>query len=96
MDERTIVTLTMGQTADALGLQVMFIGGTTMWYGQDKPPKGAVALNFTHDGQAEPVSIVGQESWESEHEVMGFRYRILSPYQRDLKELELEVSRSVH
>ena len=96
MNETETITLTMGQTADALGLQVMFLGGTTMWYGEDHPPKGAVALNFTHDGNAEPVSIVGQDMWEQSHEVMGYRYRLVSPYQRDIKELTLEISRSVH
>lgn len=92
MDRRKTLTLTMGQTEEAFGLQVMFIGGTTMWYGQDKPPKGALALNFTHDGKAEPVSIVGKESWESSHDALGYRYRILNPYQRDLKELKLEIT----
>lgn len=96
MDDTETITLTMGQTTDALGLQVMFLGGTTMWYGEDRPPKGAVAVNFTHEGKAEAVSIVGQDMWEQSHEVMGYRYKIVSPYQRDIKELTLEVSRSVH
>ena len=96
MNETKTITLTMGQTAEALGLEVMFLGGTTMWYGADRPPRGAVAINFAHDGQIEPVAIVGQDMWEQSHEVMGYRYRILSPYQRDIKELTLEVSRSIH
>lgn len=96
MDERATITLAMGQSAETLGLHVSFLGGTTMWYGADRPPRGAVALAFQYQGQNESVSIVGEDSWQAEHEVFGYRYRILDPYQRDLKELSLEIGRSVH
>jgi hypothetical protein len=96
MDERTTITLTMGQSAEALGLHVTFLGGTTVWYGGGEEPRGAVAIAFQHQGQSDAVSIVGQDAWQSEHEVFGFRYKILEPYQRDTKELTLAIERSIH
>jgi hypothetical protein len=85
-----ILELAWGATGSALGLTITFNGGTTVNYGEGKPPAGSVVLLLEHDSKQESV-VWMQSDWGDPHQAFGYTYRVLNPPELKPRSVRVEV-----
>lgn len=92
MGDRHQLTLKRGQTGEAAGRRVTFVGCSDVHFGGGLPPESALMFDVAEgDGDPERVTLSGESDWAGEHRAAGVVLRVRTAYAHRIDRVEIEV-----